>query len=248
MSSNIVPSTTVSSSAGPVSWLRRMRFRRPEAPESWCWLTIIFLIGTLNLSAQIPSPGLAPSQQISQVLVTTGASFPVDVMVKSPADTDTDLQVICLFRSDPANSLHGSLLEIDQKLGGLLTLLRKDTLFAGTLGETLLITPRSGAIPARRLLIIGLGDLESFTPDREQLIGTIVFQESSHLGVAHPFFAPTVLDGGKTDMDTGDTAEQFVRGFLRAKAVDDLLQSRACYEVYASCLNMFAIMMQAKAT
>jgi hypothetical protein len=27
-------------------------------------------------------------------------------------------------------------------------------------------------------------------------------------------------------MDTGDTAEQFVRGFLRAKAVDDLLQSK----------------------
>jgi hypothetical protein len=26
------------------------------------------------------------------------------------------------------------------------------------------------------------------------------------------------------------------------------LLSRACYEVYASCLNMFAIMMQAKAT
>ena len=147
------------------------------------------------------------------------------MLVKSPADTDTDLQVICLFRSDPANSLRGSLLEIDQKLGGLLTDIRKGNLFAGSLGETLLIIPKSGAIPARRLLIVGLGDLESFTPDREQLVGTIAFQESNRLGIAHPFFAPTVLDGGKTGIDTGDTAEQFMRGFLRAKAADDLLQS-----------------------
>jgi len=226
MSSYLLRSTIVSTSASLASWLRRCHLRSLDARRIGYWLATMLLIGILSLQAQTSSPDLAPSQQKSQVLVTTGASFPVDVLVKSPADTDADLQVICLFQSDPANLLRGSLLEIDQRLGGLLTLLRKDNLFAGNLGETLLITPKLGAIPAHRLLIIGLGDLESFTPDREQLIGTIVFQESSRLGVAHPFFAPTVLDGGKTGMDTGDTAEQFMRGFLRAKAVDDLLQSK----------------------
>jgi hypothetical protein len=225
MTSHALPSTAVSVSACPALRLRRGYSRRPETRPIGYWLAIVSLIGTLGLSAQTPSPDLAPLQRKSQGLSATQASLPVDVLVKSPADTETDLQVICLFRLDPANSLRGSLLEIDQKLGGLLTLLRKDDLFAGSLGETLLIAPRSGAIPARRLLIVGLGDLDSFTPDRELLVGTIVFQESNRLGVAHPFFAPTVLDGGKTGIDTGDTAEQFMRGFLRAKAADDFLQS-----------------------
>jgi hypothetical protein len=160
-----------------------------------------------------------------QVLAVTGASFPVEVLVESPADTQADLQVICLFRSDPGNTLHGSLLEIDLKLGGLLTRIRKDTLFAGTLGETLLIEPKPRTVPARRLLLIGLGDLEGFSPAREQLVGSIVFQESERLGIAHPYFAPTVLDGGKTGIDTGDTAEQFLDGFLHAKATGDLVRA-----------------------
>src|SRR4051794_24368054 len=73
--------------------------------------------------------------------------FPVDVLVKAPADTQTELQVICLFHSDPSNTLHGSLTEINQKLGRLLDFLRAPSdgpLFAGDLGETLLISPKSG--------------------------------------------------------------------------------------------------------
>jgi hypothetical protein len=164
----------------------------------------------------------------AQTLAVPGAGFPVDVLVKSPALTNTDLQVICLFQADPVNTvpnpLHGSLAEIDEKLGGLLSQLRKESLFAGQLGETLLITPRPGTIPARRLLLIGLGDLPSFTPVREQVVGFIAFEEAERLAISHPFFAPTVLDGGKTGIDTGDVAQQFMAGFLRAKATQVLLQ------------------------
>jgi hypothetical protein len=153
------------------------------------------------------------------------ARFPVDVLVQSPADTQADLQVICLFRSDPSNTLHGSLTEIDEKLGGILTRIRTPNLFTGALGETLLLTPRAGTLSSHHLLLIGLGDLDTFTPAREQLIGEIVFQQSLQRGVAHPFFAPTVLDGGKSGMDTGDTAEQFLLGFLRARAINEALLS-----------------------
>jgi hypothetical protein len=34
--------------------------------------------------------------------------IPVQVLVQSPAETRPDLQVICLFRSSPVNTLHGS--------------------------------------------------------------------------------------------------------------------------------------------
>jgi len=160
----------------------------------------------------------------AQTLAVPGAGFPIDVLVQSPALTDTDLQAICLFRPDPGSTLRGSLKEIDEKLGGVLSQVRQTGLFSGALGETLLIAPRPGTIPARRLLIIGLGDLAGFSPDREQEVGFVLFAEAERLGIRHPYFAPTVLDGGKEGVDTGDVAQQFLSGLLRAKATQDLLQ------------------------
>jgi hypothetical protein len=184
---------------------------------------IVLLMAAVSVQAQT-RPATTPIAE-SQVLTVSNASFPVDVLVESPAATKTDLQAICLFQSDPSHTFHGSLMEIDQKLDGLLSQVHKSNLFSGTLGETLLIAPKPGTIPARKLLLIGLGDLESFTPEREQQVGFIFFEEAERLGISHPYFAPTVLDGGKTGTDTGDVARQFLSGFLRAKAIQDLLKT-----------------------
>jgi hypothetical protein len=153
------------------------------------------------------------------------AAVPVELLVQSPAETKAELQVICLFHADEGTKLQGSLREIDEKLGGLLTEIHKQSLFAGNLGETLLITPKPHTIPARKLLLVGLGDIKSFSPDREQEVGFIVFEEAKRLTVAHPFFAPTVLDGGKTGTDSGAVAEQFLRGFLRGKASEAVIEA-----------------------
>jgi len=48
-----------------------------------------------------------------------GAPIPIRILVRSPAETATELQVICLFRSSPVNTLHGSLMEANEKLGGV---------------------------------------------------------------------------------------------------------------------------------
>jgi hypothetical protein len=159
------------------------------------------------------------------------APLPVDVLVKSPAETDTELQVICLFRSNPSNTLHGSLVEINEKLEGLLQHIRassppKGAQFSGELGETLLIAPRPGSLAARRLLIVGLGDSGTFTPARMNLVGAIVFREANRLGVKHPFFAPTILDGGVTVFSTGEVAERFMNGFLAARELEFELKAR----------------------
>ena len=58
------------------------------------------------------------------------------------------------------------------------------------------------------------------------LIGVIAYNEASRLGVKHPFFAPTVLDGGVSGFNTGEIAEQFMRGFLRAHAIEQQLLTR----------------------
>ena len=154
----------------------------------------------------------------------TGAPVPIQILAQSPADTNTDLQVICLFQSAPENTLHGSLLETNEKLSGLLDRIRKPDLFRGELGETILIVPPKGGLGAKRLLIIGLGDSQSFSPQRMQLVGEVLYSEAARIGVSHPFFAPTILDGGVTTFTTGEVAEQVIRGFLRAASIDKLLR------------------------
>jgi hypothetical protein len=153
-----------------------------------------------------------------------GAPIPIQILAQSPAETTTDLQVICLFRSSPVNTLHGSLTETNEKLKGLLGRIRKPELFRGELGETLLVAPPKDSLGAKKLLIIGLGDSQSFSPQRVQLVGEILYSEASRIGVAHPFFAPTVLDGGVAKVTTGEVAEQVIAGFLRAAATDRVLR------------------------
>jgi hypothetical protein len=148
------------------------------------------------------------------------APIHMHILVQSPADTDTDLQAICLFSSSPENTLHGSLAEANDKLKRLLDRVRSPNLFRGELGETLLITPPKDSLRARKLLIVGLGESQTFSPERMQLVGEILYGEASRLGVAHPFFAPTILDGGVTKFATGQVAEQVIAGFLRALRTD----------------------------
>jgi hypothetical protein len=174
--------------------------------------------------AQAPTDGTATPAKPAEIRIAN-APIPVRVLVQSPAETDTDLQIICLFKSDPENTFHGSLVETNEKLKGLLDKIRKPTLFRGELGETMLIIPPAGSLAARKLLIIGLGDSETFTPQRLELVGSITYNESNRLGVAHPFFAPTVLDGGVTKYSTGQASENFFTGFLRAARTEQILET-----------------------
>jgi hypothetical protein len=182
------------------------------------------LISSL-LIALAACSGLTLNAQAPAVIDIVNAPVPIQVLVQSPAETKTDLQVVCLFRSSPENSLHGSLTEINEKLKGLLDRVRKPGLFGGELGETLLIVPPKDSLGARKLLIIGLGDSQTFSPARMQLVGEILYAEASRLGVVHPYFAPTILDGGVTNFATGEVAGQVITGFLNAAATDKTLRA-----------------------
>ena len=88
----------------------------------------------------------------------------------------------------------------------------------------MLIAPPKGGLGAKQLLIIGLGDSLSFSPQRMQLVGEVLYSEAARIGAAHPFFAPTILDGGVSKFTTGEVAEQVIRGFLRAASIDKILR------------------------
>jgi hypothetical protein len=168
-----------------------------------------------------PGPVVYAQPAITEI---ASAPIPIQILAQSPAETKTDLQVICLFRSSPLNALHGSLVETNEKLKGLLDRIRKAELFRGELGETLLLAPPAKSMGARKLLLIGLGDSQTFSPQRMQLVGEILYVEAGRLGVAHPFFAPTILDGGVAAFTTGQIAEQVILGFLRAAATGKVLR------------------------
>jgi len=167
---------------------------------------------------------LAPSYAQPASVEINGAPLPIRVLAQSPAETTTELQVICLFRSSPTNTLHGSLTETNEKLHGLLDLLRKPQLFRGEFAETVLVTPPAGSLDAKKLLIIGLGNSEDFSPQRMQLVGEIIYAEASRLGIAQFYFAPTILDGGVAKFPTGEVAEQVTLGVLRAAAIERTLR------------------------
>jgi len=112
------------------------------------------------------------------------------------------------------------------KTEGLLERVRKPELFRGEIGEDILIAPPKDSLGSKKLLIIGLGELaEFFPPQRMQLVGEILIWRQ-RLGVAHPFFAPTILDGASPNSPTGEVAEQVIGGFLRAAATDKVLRMR----------------------
>jgi hypothetical protein len=187
-----------------------------------------FSVRGLMLSGAPPLPsaggGFSIQSAPAEIRIANGP-VPIRILVQSPADTATDLQVICLFQSIPSNTLHGSLVEINQKLKGLLDKIRQPLLFRGEFGETILLTPPAGSLNARNLLVIGLGDSQTFTPQRMELVGSILYREATRLGFSHPFFAPTILDGGVTKFGTGQVSEQFVSGFLRAARTDKVLKN-----------------------
>jgi hypothetical protein len=166
---------------------------------------------------------IAWTQDNPAVINIADAPIPIRVLAQSPADTDTYLQVVCLFRSSPVNKLQGSLAEINDKLTGLLDRVRSPQLFRGELGETVLLTPPKNSIGAKKLLLVGLGDSQTFSPQRMQLVGEIIYTEASRLGVKNPFFAPTVLDGGVSRFTTGQVSEQVIAGFLHAAETEKVV-------------------------
>ena len=186
-------------------------------------LVLFLILVALITNAPSQSPG-ANALKPAEIKIPN-APISTRVLMESPADTETDLQIICLFESTPQNTLHGSLIETNEKLKGLLDKLRNPSLFRGELGETLVIVPPAGTLRARKLLIIGLGDSENFTPQRLELVASIAYNESTRLGVAHPFFAPTVFDGGVTKYSTGQASESFIAGFLRAARTEKVLEA-----------------------
>ena len=148
----------------------------------------------------------------------------IEGMVQEPSTEIAPLQIACvfeytegdIFNSPPAlpEAVNG-MVHLDKSLNGIITELRKSGKFAGHSLETLLITPPSGTIGAKKLLLIGLGDRNKFTPELMQQVASVGMEEALRLGVTKYAFATDLKDAG-IDSPTAEVAGYGVTGAINA--------------------------------
>src|SRR5437016_5507097 len=109
-----------------------------------------------------------------KVFATKPLGIQVSIKMDGPYMEAADLQIICLFKHKPTGDTYqGAAKDTDVHLGGILSSLRNRGEFVGETGETFLFTPRKGSIPAKRFMVIGLGeekDLSLDTLDRKSVV------------------------------------------------------------------------------
>lgn len=180
------------------------------------------------ISAILMLNGLTISAQ--QVTVGTSTIWgkidgvAIEGMVQGPSTEITPLQVACvfeytegdIFNSPPAlPAAVNGMVHLDHDLKGIITDIRKSGQFAGHAFETLLITPPPGSISAKRVLLIGLGDRNKFTPDLMTGIARVAMREALSLGVTSYAFASDLKDAG-IDSPTALVAGNVVKGTFEA--------------------------------
>ena len=99
---------------------------------------------------------------------------------------------------------------------GILCTLRNGGEFVGELGETFLFTPPSGSIPAKRFMVIGLGDEKDLSLDALHPVGRIAGREAVRLQAKHVAWAPVIRDEGNTDIDVGAGNRAFIEQLITA--------------------------------
>src|SRR6201984_2634342 len=134
----------------------------------------------------------------------------VSVKVIGPYSEPADLQIICLFKHKASGDTYqGAAKDTDQHLHGLLSALRNRGEFVGELGETILFTPPSGSIPAKRFMVIGLGDEKDLSLDSLRVVGRIAAREAFRPQARHVAWAPVIRDEGNTVVGVGEGDRAF---------------------------------------
>lgn len=148
----------------------------------------------------------------------------IEGLVQGPSAAVADLQVACvfeytegdIFNSPPAlPAAVNGMVHLDEALKGIITEARKSGKFTGHTFETLLITPPAGMLSAKKLLLIGLGDRNKFTPDLMKTVGSVAMQEALRLDVSHYALASDLKDAG-IDSPTALVATNVVLGTFDA--------------------------------
>src|SRR5258708_11319420 len=175
-------------------------------------------------------PSLAAESGSAPTEKTFDAPHGLKVSIKliGPYGEPADLQIICLFKHKASGDTYqGAAKDTDDHLHGILSALRNRGEFVGELGETFLFTPPSGSIPAKRFMMIGLGEEKDLSLDSLRVVGRIAAREAVPLNAKHVAWAPVIRDEGNTTIQCGEGDRAFVEQMLTAYDTEKRLQPQA---------------------
>jgi leucyl aminopeptidase len=178
----------------------------------------------LVINASAADTSAAPKEN---VFATQPLGIQLSIKMDGPYQEPADLQIICLFKHKQAGDTYqGAAKETDEKLGGILSSLRNRGEFAGERGETILLTPPKGSIPAKRFMVIGLGEEKDLSLDTLRIVGRIAAREAVRLKAKHVAWAPVIRDEGSTTIDVGEGDRAFAEEMLAAYDTEKRLQAQ----------------------
>ncbi|MEA3207478.1 MAG: hypothetical protein QOE70_535, partial [Chthoniobacter sp.] len=156
------------------------------------------------------------------------------VKMTGPYAQESDLQIICLFKHKATGDTYqGAAKDTDAHLGGLLSALRNRGDFVGEVGESILVVPPAGSIPAKSFLVIGLGEETSLTVDTLRVVGRVAAREAVRLKAKRVAWAPVIRDQGNSKIDVGEGDRAFVESVLSAYDTERRLQAQGLAEKFA---------------
>ena len=186
---------------------------------------------TTFCAASAAALGLAASAAAQAPVKETTLAAPrglaVKVRMEGPYTADAALQVVCYFRHKPTGDFaRGAPVELDRHLGGIIASLRDREEFRGDPLETILIAPPPGTIPARGLLLVGLGDEAMLSAGLMEQVGRTALREAARLRAATVAFAPLIRDQGNETIGTGEIERAVTRGAFLAYDTEKRLQEQ----------------------
>jgi len=176
------------------------------------------------ISASASDSTITPKEN---VFAAKPIGITLSIKMVGPYMEPADLQIICLFKHKQAGDTYqGAAKETDEKLGGILSSLRNRGEFPGETGETFLLTPPKGSIPARQFMVIGLGEEKDLSLDTLRIVGRIAAREAVRLKAKHVAWAPVIRDEGNTTIDVGEGDRAFAEEMLAAYDTEKRLQEQ----------------------
>lgn len=110
----------------------------------------------------------------------------------------------------------GGLRHLDKAVGGAVMRLRGDGVFSAAPGEILALSTPRLPVAASTILLVGMGDPESWSPAVLETAMSAATSEALRRGAVSASFAPSLLDSGIAVVDSAGVAMAMLRGLLAA--------------------------------
>jgi hypothetical protein len=193
------------------------------------------MICLVAIAAMLTSSAVADESAAVKELVVKGPhSINIKVRMEGPYTADTSLQIVCYFKytADGAKRMTGAPVELDKRLGGVINSLRARGEFPGEPLETILLKPKDGAIKAKSLLLIGLGDESQLSVTTMERVGQTSLRQAKAIGATKVAFAPLLRDQGNSALGVGAVETAVVKGMLLAYDTELRLQNEGLSNDY----------------